>query len=63
MRAVRHLIARYSVRFGRSSADESLDIRNWPDILQRLTPKECQMIIESIIEHIHGLDINPFAVH
>jgi type I restriction-modification system DNA methylase subunit len=52
-----------AVRFGRSSADESLDIRNWPDTLQRLTPKECQMIIESIIEHIHGLDINPFAVH
>jgi type I restriction-modification system DNA methylase subunit len=63
VRAARRLIARYAIKFGRSSPDESLYTTNWPTILQRLTPKECEIIIDSVTEHIYGLDINPFAIH
>jgi len=63
VRAVRRLISRYVVKFQRATVAESKNIKNWKGILQSLSTKECEIIIESIIERLHGLDINPFAVH
>ncbi|MFH1199811.1 MAG: N-6 DNA methylase [Candidatus Micrarchaeota archaeon] len=63
VRATRRLIGRYAVKFGKATPKESLDIRKWPEVLSRLTPKECEATIEGISKHVHGFDINPFAVH
>lgn len=63
VRATRRLIGRYAVRFEKATAKESTDIKKWPDVLSRLTPKECEEIIRGIAKNIHGFDINPFAVH
>jgi len=63
VRACRRLIGRYAVKFGKASPKESIDMKKWNDVLERLSPEECITIIEGITNHIHGFDINPFAVH
>jgi len=63
VRACRRLIGRYAVKFGKASPKESIDMKKWNDVLNRLSPKECSTIIDGIRNHIHGFDINPFAVH
>lgn len=63
VRATRRLIARHAVKFGKASPKEALDNRKWHDVYDRLTPKECEEIVNSVALHIHGFDINPFAVN
>ena len=63
VRAARRLIARHAVKFGRATLKEALDNKKWPEIFERLTPKECEEIVNSVAMHIHGFDINPFAVN
>lgn len=63
VRATRRLIGRHAVKFGKAAPREATDIKKWPAILERLSPKECEQIVEAISSHIHGFDINPFAVH
>ena len=63
VRATRRLIARHVVKFGKASPKEALDNRKWQDLLGKLTPKECEEIVNSVALHIHGFDINPFAVN
>ncbi|MFH1200636.1 MAG: N-6 DNA methylase [Candidatus Micrarchaeota archaeon] len=62
VRAARRLIARQAVKFGKATPKEALDNRQWPEVLARLTPKECEEIVNSVAAHVHGFDINPFAV-
>ena len=63
VRACRRLIGRHAVKFGKASPKESMDIKKWKEVLARLSPKECSIIIDSIRNNIHGFDKNPFAVH
>lgn len=63
VRAARRLIARQAVKFGKATPKEALDNKRWPEVCDRLTPKECEEIVTSVATHIHGFDINPFAVN
>ena len=63
VRATRRLINRYLMKFGKADKKELRDPKNWKEIVDRLSPDEAKIILESIQEHIHGLDINPFACH
>ncbi|MBI3588240.1 N-6 DNA methylase [Candidatus Micrarchaeota archaeon] len=62
VRAARRLIARQAVKFGKATPKEALDNSKWHDVYSRLTPKECEEIVSSVAMHLHGFDINPFAV-
>jgi type I restriction-modification system DNA methylase subunit len=62
VRAARRLIARQAVKFGKATPKEALDNKRWSEVYSRLTPKECEEIVNSVAMHIHGFDINPFAV-
>ncbi|HII54100.1 hypothetical protein COT30_01040 [Candidatus Micrarchaeota archaeon CG08_land_8_20_14_0_20_49_17] len=62
VRAARRLIARQAVKFGKATPKEALDNRRWSEVYAKLTPKECEEIVNSVAMHIHGFDINPFAV-
>jgi hypothetical protein len=62
VRAARRLIARHVVKFGKATPKEALDNKRWAEVYERLTPKECEEIVNSVAMHIHGFDINPFAV-
>jgi len=63
VRAARRLIARHVVKFEKATPKEALDNKRWPEVYGRLTPKECEAIVNSVATHIHGFDINPFAVN
>jgi type I restriction-modification system DNA methylase subunit len=63
VRATRRLISRYLMKFGKSDRKELRDPKNWKEIVGRLSPGEAKIILESVQEHIYGLDINPFACH
>ncbi len=63
VRAARRLIARHATKFGKATPKEALDNKSWDEVYERLTPKECEEIINSIAARIHGFDINPFAVN
>jgi len=63
VRATRRLISRYLMKFGKSDKKELRDPKNWKEIVNKLSPDESKIILESIQEHIFGLDINPFACH
>ena len=63
VRSARRLIARYAVKFDKATPKEALDNKKWKDVLERLTPKECEEIVNAVALHIHGFDINPFAVN
>ena len=63
VRAARRLIARQIVKFEKATPKEALDNKRWQEVYERLTPKECEEIVTSIALHIHGFDINPFAVN
>lgn len=62
VRAARRLIARQAVKFGKATPREALDNKRWHEVYAKLTPKECEEIVNSVAMHIHGFDINPFAV-
>lgn len=62
VRAARRLIARHIVKFEKATPKEAMDNKCWPNIYNKLTSKECEEIINSVATHIHGFDINPFAV-
>jgi len=62
VRAARRLIGRQVVKFGKATPKESIDNKRWPEVFERLTPAECEEIINSVAIHLHGFDINPFAV-
>ena len=63
VRSARRLIARQIVKFGKATPKEALDNKRWQEVYEKLTPKECEEIVNSIALHIHGFDINPFAVN
>ncbi len=63
VRAARRLIARHAVKFGKATPKEALDNKRWAGVYEKLTPKECEEIVNSVATHIHGFDINPFAVN
>ncbi|RLI86632.1 MAG: hypothetical protein DRO76_03560 [Candidatus Altiarchaeales archaeon] len=63
VRATRRLISRFLMKFGKADKRELRNPKNWKEIVGRLTPDEARIILESIKEHIYGLDINPFACH
>ena len=63
VRATRRLIARFAVKFEKATPKEAMDNKRWKDVYERLTPKECEEIINTVSMHIHGFDINPFAVN
>ena len=63
VRAARRLIARQAVKFGKATPAEALSNKKWPEVFERLTPVECEEIVNSVATHIHGFDINPFAAH
>ncbi len=63
VRASRQLMSSYLMKFGKTDKKELKDPRNWKEIVNRLSPEEAKIILESIHEHIYGLDINPFACH
>lgn len=63
VRAARRLIARQAVKFEKATPKEALDNKRWPEVYSRLTPKECEEIVNSVATRIHGFDINPFAVN
>jgi len=63
VRAARRLIARHVVKFGKATPKEALDNKQWSEVYERLSAKECEEIVNSVATHIHGFDINPFAVH
>lgn len=63
VRASRRLISRYLMKFGKTDKSELRNPKNWKDIVKRLSPDEAKIILESLQEHIYGLDINPFACH
>ncbi len=62
VKAARRLIARQAVKFGKATPKEALDNKRWHEVYAKLTPKECEEIVNSVALHIHGFDINPFAV-
>jgi type I restriction-modification system DNA methylase subunit len=62
VRATIRLIARHVVKLGKATPKEALDNKKWHEVYERLTPKECEEIVNSVALHIHGFDINPFAV-
>src|SRR3989344_4429167 len=62
VKAARRLIARQAVKFGKATPKEALDNQHWQEVLERLTPKECEEIVNAVAMHVHGFDINPFAV-
>lgn len=62
VRAARRLIGRQAVKFGKATPMESIDNKHWPEVLERLTPAECEVIVNSVAMRVHGFDINPFAV-
>lgn len=62
VRAARRLIGRKVLKFGKATPKESVDNKRWPEVLERLSPSECEEIVNSVAMHIHGFDINPFAV-
>jgi type I restriction-modification system DNA methylase subunit len=63
VRASRRLISRYLMKFGKTGKKELRDPKNQKQIVSRLSSDEAKIILESIQEHIYGLDINPFACH
>jgi len=63
VRASRRLISRYLMKFRKTDKKELRDPKKWKDIVSRLSSDEARIILESIQEHIYGLDINPFACH
>ena len=63
VRAARRLIARHAVKFGKATPKEAIDNKKWQEVYDRLTPKECEEIVNSVALHVHGFDINPFAVN
>ena len=63
VRASRRLISRYLMKFSKTDKKELRDPKNWKEIVSRLSPDEAKIILESLQEHIYGLDINPFACH
>lgn len=63
VRASRRLISRYLMKFRKTDKRELRDPKKWKDIVSRLSPDEAKIILESLQEHIYGLDINPFACH
>lgn len=63
VRSTRRLIARHAVKFGKATPKEALDNKKWQEVYNKLTPKECEEIVNSVALHIHGFDINPFAVN
>lgn len=63
VRASRQLMSRYLMKFGKTDRKELGDPKNWKGIVGRLSPDEAMTILESIQEHMYGLDINPFACH
>lgn len=63
VRASRRLISRYLMKFRKTDKGELRDPKNWKEIVNRLSPDEAKIILESLQEHIYGLDINPFACH
>lgn len=62
VRAARRLIARHAVKYGKATPKEALDNKRWLEVYERLTPKECEEMVNSVAMQIHGFDINPFAV-
>ena len=62
VRAARRLIARHAVKFGKATPKEAMDNKRWPEVYSKLSPKECEEIVLQVATHIHGFDINPFAV-
>jgi len=63
VRASRRLISRYLMKFRKTDKKELRDPKKWKDIVSRLSLDEAKIILESLQEHIYGLDINPFACH
>ena len=63
VRAARRMISRYLMKFGKANKIELRNPKNWKEMVGRLTPDEAKIILDSIKEHIYGLDINPFACH
>ncbi len=63
VRASRRLISRYLMKLRKTDKRELKDPKKWKAIVSRLSPSEARIILESIQEHIYGLDINPFACH
>ena len=63
VRASRRLISRYLMKFRKTDKRELRDPKRWKDIVSRLSSDEAKIILESLQEHIYGLDINPFACH
>ncbi len=63
VKAIRRLIERWAIKFGKTTSEEIASMSNWTKVLERLEPKECEKIINSIISNIYGFDLNPFAVH
>jgi type I restriction-modification system DNA methylase subunit len=63
VRATRRLISRFLRKFGKADKKELREAKNWKELVSRLSPEEAKIILESIQEHIYGLDINPFACH
>lgn len=63
VRSARRLIARCAVKFEKATPKEALDNKKWQEVLDRLTPKECEEIVNTVALHVHGFDINPFAVN
>ena len=63
VRSARRLIARCAVKFDKATPKEALDNKKWQEVLNRLSPKECEEIVNTVALHIHGFDINPFAVN
>ena len=63
VRATRRLVSRYLMKFGKTDKKELRNPKNWKEIVSRLSSDEAKIILESVQEHIYGLDINPFASH
>ncbi len=62
VRATKRLIARDVVKLGKATPKEAMDNKKWQQVYEKLTGKECENIINSVATHIHGFDINPFAI-
>lgn len=61
VKATRRLMARQAVKLGKATPKEAME--RWSEVVEKLTPKECEEIVNSVALHIHGFDINPFAVN
>ncbi|EQD37066.1 type I restriction-modification system methyltransferase subunit like protein, partial [mine drainage metagenome] len=48
VRATARLIARHVVKLGKATPKEALDNKKWHDVYERLTPKECEDIVNSV---------------